>query len=1158
MFLLNLKTVFTLSFKMDPIYQLYLDARRKDLASYIEENIVDGEKPDKDGHRYVFMATNGSWQTKYLSLYEMLHDKYIARYCAKLLLEDYIDKYETEISGLKSSDLTEPEIRQQLYEKISFSKIVTVTVSSQLIGVALRNLIREDDRYQFLRNPEEPNPLKSSPTLLRLSSYYSFAEEKQFREIVSADKVIVVNDVISTGKLVYSLSKKIKKRDASLHAVFCIADTRVPKEDPPADGEGRPEMAQSEYIYGDLDKAGKIFSLLDCYGRGNEIRKYKRPYTGNTKVKRVNPLLNTIVELETKHSEEKRILFPDPASFLKASYIKEANFKVGHFRQNLSHNGYLTDMHNLFSTEGENARGRELIFAIKARLDNFFEDQSPAIDVLDAMQKNIHWLRTSDEKMPSLEKLSAALQEFTSAYKDSKEGETSNYSPDYIFYPPFSGIEQLDEKLLHECFGTPIENVICLQRFDTSKGWRFPFPAKWYNHLTQDKSILILDSGSLTGESMVQLVDSVSFLDVREITVLCAITRIEDFYREFYSRIKSIKVKKLKRACSGSGENEQHIVPLQILFGINLTIPVYPSRVSCPFCEELTLLRHYEERAKRTHPSEWTKRYLAARQEELKEVNLEKLEKYELPSYLPKLKSGEEFNSVDVLLIRDRLGKVDSYRFYKDYFDDFDNLKSSIDIQGLYHRGNIFRIELILIAILHEPLLVRTLTDLLGDIRDFCQEVIRDLLFDKNKSYYRSQLLYDWSPYSLIRLYVIFMPQGMKEVSKWQQIFQFASSDEQALSYLSFLLWEGFLGESRLLNNGDSVNVISYFSDRLDDEKGGLDSIFKDNRFRKIIKAITNKYAFTPIETLHDAYFNLRKFFFSQTSSNTHNELVAAISRFKIKVENIQKVKEDIPDILSNVEEINNFLREGIMDNLIYIGEKTELKKTHELSYQTLFGNGGVFQELKKLMQEFDSLLEEKTRIQAEDDFERLATAYAHLDCFYLSFLIESSTFYKYCRGYKADFIGAINHVLSGNELLQKQLNGAKELFVCGILIRFGRGGDWNDALLQELKRQTGDNILYLAIHQSFLEKGIQEILMNSIKHSNLDRINIDIKIEKAADSTTIKFVQDEQAETSFRPEEINLIFAAFCGDDGVRFYNEGGENYTVELIFNTESLNYS
>lgn len=1156
---------------MNHIYNKYYEARQKDIASYIEENIVDGDIPDKDGKQYVFLATNGSWQTKYLSLYEMLHDKYIAKYCAKLLLDDYLEKHSLIVNRILTSGATQAEIDAELYKQVAFTKIVTVTVSSQLIGVALRNLIRDDveNKYRFLRDPEEPNRLKSCPELLRLSSYYSFDEEKPFKDISDKDRVIVVNDVISTGNLIYKISRKVKNKKAKLKAVFSIADTRVTKPNLLVSlnlevKNGQETAIESNYIYGSDDEEGLFFTLVKCNEKEHALRKYQRPYKGTAEVKRINPLLNTIVELETKHSEEKRVLFRKPENLINSAIVDESHFKVGHFRQNLSHNGYLTDMHNLFSPDGDNSPGDKLLGAIKLRLDEFLNEQKPSTTIIDSILHNIELLLKASSNNAKLSNAFKELSEFAEVYAEENLSTIVSFKPDYIFYPPFSGIEQLSESILNKYFGTSIENIICLQRFDTNKGWRFPFPAKWYNHLTKDKSVLILDSGSLTGESLVQLVDSISFLDVKEITVLCAITRIEDFYREFYSRLKFSKVKILQASDTTTEEEKskqrQHIVPLNIIFGTNLNIPVFPSKISCPFCEEIRLLKYYQDKARRFQPSEWTNNYIKLRQEEIIETNLEKLEKYNIPYYFPKVKNSEpaSISSIDIFLMRDRIGKVDSYRFYKDYFFFFDELKNNVDKNGLYDEANLKQLELMLITILHEPNILRTINDLLIDIKDYCQKLIEDSFFNsKESSADAKEFFYEWPKYSILRLAVIFFPNRFNEIKTWDRAFEFSLSDERGLNYLSFLLWEAFLGESQLISNQEYVNLISLYSDKLDGEVESKGEIFQDKRIRKIIKGITNKLVFSSITSLNDAYFNLRKFFFGQTSSNTHNEFIRHFSLFKNKIENIDKSKEDIPLIIGYIEHISNFLQDGILNNLLYIRNDAGIKKCHELNYSTLFNPKGVFEDLSNLIKQFDDIIERKGEIISSEDYATISNSYTALDKLYIKHIIEGSTFYSYCHGYKASFIKCLLETLSDDSKIQNKLNGIKKLKVCDVEILF-TDTFWKDELSRKIldRMNPGNNEpVYLSIHETFLMHGIEEIIINSIKHTSNHTVVIDIQVVKNESETLLKFIHSGQGEMEIVPETVKLIFESFCGNSNVKFYNDEDGNYNIEILFNTESL---
>jgi len=1153
---------------MNSIYKKYNDAKDIGIANYIEENVADGDIKDKEGKTFIFLASNGSWQTKYLSLYEMLHDKYIAKYCAKLLLEDYIDQNYEIIKKVIDDAETPEEIHQILYKKLAFTKIVTVTVSSQLIGVALRNIVRDNEQYYFLRKPLESNRLKASPLLLRLSSYYSFDEEKQFREISTNDRVLIVNDVISTGNLVYSLLSKIEKRGASMKAVFSIADTRVPEkhllQNTLGESINGARVEESPYHFGTLVQEKSFFSLVKRYGSGNEIRKFKRPYTGNSEIKRINPLLNTIVELETRHSEEKRILFPKPEDILKDAIIDEEHFKIGHFRQNLSHNGYLTDMHHVFSTDGDDSSGKKLLYAIKGRLDSFLSEQPISNDILNSIIQNFDWLKQTNSLDEEFKKAHSATLKFTQQFKSKHKNDTVNFKPDYIFFPPFSGIEQLEEQTLHECFGTPIENIICLQRFDTSKGWRFPFPAKWYNHLTKDKTILILDSGSLTGESLVQLVDSVTFLDVKDITVLSTITRIDDFYREFYSRIKFTKVKTLQVDENITSEQRlhqhEHIVPLNIVFGTNLNIPVFPSKISCPFCEELAELKYYVDKAIITEPSDYTLAYIKDRQNELREINLEGLESYTIPYYFPVVKLNgvaqlEKVDSLEVFLMRDRIGRIDSYRFFKDYFYYFDTLKTDIQNLGLHTKQNLRKIELVLSLILHEPKLFRTINDLLIDIREYCEELIDDVVFKKKLSV--TELVYYWNEYALIRLSVVLFPSRFKKASTWTSVFEFSLSNKRALNYLSFLLWEGFLEKSKIITNQDYIDIVSVFSDDLDNNNSNDSLIFSNRDFRKIIKGITNKFAITKVKSLNDAYFNLRKFFFGQTSSSSHNEFIKSLTKFESLVKNVEKTDEDIPSMLNLAESISNYLYVGVLENLTYIKNNDKVKKYHKLNYDTFFGSKGVYSELVDLLKFINVIIGDQNKIISNQEFPRLLQLFEVTNEFYIHYLHESSIFNRYCKEYKADFLNVFSSSFStSSEIIRANVDN-KTIIVCDTVIMsvdlvIGKLSI-KDALIEFNKLEVDDTV-YLCITKTFLEKLIDEIFINALKHSPGDTVDVDIYIYKLETSIVLRFHQNVIRADYSNPETIYAILQEFCGNGNVHI-SDDENGYTIEAIFNTDNL---
>ena len=74
--------------------------------------------------------------------------------------------------------------------------------------------------------------------------------------------------------------------------------------------------------------------------------------------------------------------------------------------------------------------------------------------------------------------------------------------------------------------------------------------------------MLILDDGSCSGESIIQMIDEVAFLNVKEIIVLSIIGRINDHKKDFFSRLKFIHNK---------GQN----IPITVFFGSHWHVPTY-------------------------------------------------------------------------------------------------------------------------------------------------------------------------------------------------------------------------------------------------------------------------------------------------------------------------------------------------------------------------------------------------------------------------------------------------------------------------------------------------------------------------------------------------------------------------------------------------------
>ena len=117
--------------------------------------------------------------------------------------------------------------------------------------------------------------------------------------------------------------------------------------------------------------------------------------------------------------------------------------------------------------------------------------------------------------------------------------------------------------------------VFPIPRIMAPKGWRFSFPPKFMNILSENKelSALIIDDGSITGATLMQMIDSVAFLSLKSIDVISIFGRLEDFQKELFSRVKSIRVKNRVQSLQGRScavfENDILQVPIAVFQSFN-------------------------------------------------------------------------------------------------------------------------------------------------------------------------------------------------------------------------------------------------------------------------------------------------------------------------------------------------------------------------------------------------------------------------------------------------------------------------------------------------------------------------------------------------------------------------------------------------------------
>ncbi|ETZ22843.1 hypothetical protein [Pedobacter sp. V48] len=1071
---------------LEDIITEYKRQRRKSISEFLNAQIQRDSK-------YVYLASSGVYQLEYLSLFNLLHDKYMARYFAKCLLDEYCSR----IKGQLKEEVEDGYLNID-YSPFKIDKIMAVTITSQLLATSVAAMISENESYRMLM-PTDKNGISQPPTLIMLSSYYSFESEKPFEKVVHDDQVLVVNDVISTGSLISKIVAKLEGlKKAQVIAVFSIADTRISEKN-------RAQPCNDDEVVFDLERAidPKTFflSLADA-DSGLVIRKYKGPYTGNLQRKRINPLLNTIVEFREENSEIEKVLY-SADKLIDDKNIDADYLKIGHFAQNLTHTGYLTNLKPLFGC----GSGYEFLSSLKNRLSLKYADtqkltgESNIGYYFEKINERISSLSNSKDFSVSPQQLLSDLKGLQLALEAVSEDSpaVADYVPDFIFYPTFSGIESLGHFSLSKIFGTHEDNIVGLQRFETTKGWRFPVLADRFRQLTFNKRILILDTGSLTGDSLVQMIDTICVLDVKEICVLSVVTRVEDFNREMFSRIKSLTVKKNQKSLAAGLIHKS--APTDVFFGMNLQIPIYVSALSCPFCEELSNIKSINGDSHRIKPTHEVDLYIKHRIRELTALNVSKDELANI-DYLPKEKIGAKVvPNKEIFKMRNRFGRIDTYRFYPDYFVFFNSFQSKISRNVFWWKIDDHKqtAELILICLLHEPQLIRIIDNYLNGLIEFLRTYLKEGI-SKGLST-EGFLFYNWKYYALLRVYYLLSPEAIFHLGNFETILSWR--DENCRNYLHFIFWDILYKNASNDPNREKVeSLLNEFQKNYDKKPINVGAYTHSNR--EFFRLIAKNYQIIDTgrdSTLDQPFYNLKMFVIQGQSMGRHfflkdrlNEVIDAILEHPISLDRLKERLLEVVDILEKelLPNMEHILNDEYMETYCKsIYTVLSDKKLGILFY--LKSVVSIYNHIKTYEQsELEDILEYLDKLK--DDCKTLVTEKLDFN--------KKESFYSLSEAYPSDLLKTIRDLKNKNG----ELPG----------ISF------------EIVRPQEEDFIMIAFHKKILDLIFLEIVKNAKENArkyssdlhrvelviSLDKINADNEMVKLTIKQNFPFVPPEKTDT--------------------------------------------
>lgn len=342
-----------------------------------------------------------------------------------------------------------------------------------------------------------------------------------------------------------------------------------------------------------------------------------------------------------------------------------------------------------------------------------------------------------------------------------------------LFYPSNSGIKS---DVFFTNLKTALRNdnieEIEIDRINTDEGWRFPHNSSHLSSKVCDNLCLIVDDGSSTGNSLIQMIDEISFYNPKEIIVLCFIGRIQDHKREFFSRLASITVK------------NGNPIGLSIFFATHWHIPTYyldnnPILSEIKWIDNLKSIPNVPENINKI-ASRIKNAILPKEEDDFKDYK-----------YLPKIRDTKTVPKLDLLLRREEIGKVIGYRLYQESFTYFNafikkyNQKRKKDEKDRYQE-----IELICACFVYEPYLYNKFSKILPDVIELIEDFVRVLVY-KYEIYekYRS---YDWDKRDIIHLFFIVF-KNEKLISElttenFIRLIEFTKPKESSLDYVLYKL----------------------------------------------------------------------------------------------------------------------------------------------------------------------------------------------------------------------------------------------------------------------------------------------------------------------------------------------------------------------------------
>lgn len=463
-----------------------------------------------------------------------------------------------------------------------------------------------------------------------------------------------------------------------------------------------------------------------------------------------------------------------------------------------------------------------------------------------------------------------------------------------IFYPKNSDIENLNFDILKSnVFKNHSIGINSLDRFNINAGWKFPHTTDRYELIVKDKDILIVDDGSSSGDSILQMINELSHFQPKKITLLCLLGKITSHKREFYARIKSMKHR----------SDEEGEVLIDIKFGCNWNLPYFSVNDS-PYSIEINWLKDLKK-------NKYLPQYLKNINELVLEIVSPKEDHTSDYKFFIKDKEGK-FLKKELLLVRNEIGKIIGYRFYLESFVWFNNFMAKYE-ERIFTPDRTKDIELLCMCLLYEPYIYKRMASIMPDIREKIEEFVQKILLADTVRIGLDYLFFDWKNNIKDLIHLFFIVYDNENITKIltvqgvNKIIEFIIKYDDSISTINYFFFKILYYYPLSTDDVRNKKYSSHFTNVI---SAIIESKNQTDLVSKYIKRFKSFVSTLPTDNDFNSKKNEIKEFYRKIKDNVHHrDSITAI--YDILMTNLKVLKLDesvLGEVKNGWDEINRFM----------------------------------------------------------------------------------------------------------------------------------------------------------------------------------------------------------------------------------------------------------